>query len=150
MSCALGAPISHSLPGRAHPLHSPGQLCLSFIGPDHRISLDPHGDSAYYLGPSLTHYRCHRVYIVCTHSERITLTLAHSPFPFFHFAESILPPPLPASPTSTSTHPSLTLDDTDLIGRVFNYPDLGLCHVTEVGPRLRLVPGVDDLAPTGP
>jgi hypothetical protein len=64
-SCARGAPILPSLPGRAsfttfhpldfaaHPLHSPrpSQLFLSFNGPDHRLSCDPHGDRAYYLGP---------------------------------------------------------------------------------------------------
>ncbi len=59
-----------------------GQLCLSFNRPDHRLSWDPHGDRAYYLGPALTHYRCHRVYIVSTRSERITLTLAHFPLPY--------------------------------------------------------------------
>ncbi len=68
----------------AHPLHPPGQLCLSW---------DPHGDRAYYLGPALTHYRCHRVYIVSTRTKRITLYLAHFPLTFFHFAESNLPPP---------------------------------------------------------
>ena len=100
----------------AHPLHPPGQLCLAFNSPDHRLSWDPHGDRAYYLGPALTHYRCHRVYIVSTRSERTTLTLAHFPLPCFHFAESDLPPPLTTSPTSA--RPSPTLDGTDLIGRV--------------------------------
>ncbi len=85
---------------------------------------------AYYLGPALTHFRCHRVYIVSTRTERITLTLAHFPLPYFHFAESDLPPPLPTLPTST--RPSPTLDGTDLIGRVFNDPDLGLCRVTGI------------------
>ncbi len=149
-SCARGAPILPSLPDRASfttfpwtspPTHftPPGQLFLSFNGPDQRLSWDPHGDRAYYLGSALTHYRCHRVYVVSTRTERITLTLAHFLLPFFHFAESDLPPPLPTSPTSA--RPSLTLDGTDLIGQFFNGPDLVLC---------RLVPGEDKLDPTGP
>jgi hypothetical protein len=112
------------------------------------LSWDPHGDRVYYLGPALTHYRCHRVYVVSTRTERITLTFAHFPLPYFHFAESDLPPPLPTSPTSA--HPSPTLDGTDLIGRLFNDPDLGLCRVTEVGPRLRVAHGEGNLDPTGP
>jgi hypothetical protein len=36
--------------------HPPGQLCLAFNDPNHRLSWDPHGDRAYYLGPALTHY----------------------------------------------------------------------------------------------
>jgi hypothetical protein len=60
-----------------------------------------------------------------TRSERITLTLAHFPLSLFlfHFAESDLPPP----PDPSSFRPSPTLDGTDLIGWVFNDPDLGLC-----------------------
>jgi hypothetical protein len=48
------------------------------------------------------------------------------------------------------TRPSRTLDGTDLIRRVFNDPDLVLCHVTEVGPRRRSAPGEGNLDPTGP
>jgi hypothetical protein len=143
MYCVLGAPIRPSLPGRAFttslttspPTHfiPPANYAYpSTVRPDHRLSWDPHGDRTYYLGPALTHYRCHRVYIVSTRCERITLTLAHFPLPYFHFAESDLPPPLPTSPTSARFSP--TLDGTDLIGRVFHDPDLGLCRVTEVGP----------------
>jgi hypothetical protein len=139
-------------------------MSFSFNGPDHRLSWDPHGDRAYYLGPALTRYRCHRVYIVSTRTERITLTLAHFPLPFFHFAESDLPPPLPTLPTSARPFP--TLDGTDLIaqcagqhypaaqlpvpGRVFNDPDLGLCRVVDVGPPHCLAPGEGNLDPTGP
>jgi hypothetical protein len=81
----------------------------------------------------------HRVYVISTRTERTTLNLAHFPLPFFHFAESDLPPTLPTSPISA--RPSLTLDGTDLIGQFFNDPDLVLC---------RLAPGEGNLDPTGP
>ncbi len=106
------------------------------------------GIVAFTLGPSLTHYRCQRVYVVSSRSERITLTLAHFPLPLFHFAESDLPPP--PTPDPSATRPSPTLDGTDLIGRVFNDPDLGLCRVVKVGPPHRLSPGEGNLDPTGP
>ena len=132
----------------AHPLHPPGQLCLAFSGPEHRDTWAPHGDRAFILGPALTHYRCHRVYVVSSRSERITLTLAHFPLPLFHFAASDLPPPPNPDPSATRSSPPL--DGTDLIGRVFIDPDLGLCRVVEVGPPHRLAPGEGNLDPTGP
>jgi hypothetical protein len=82
----------------AHPIHPPGQLCLTFSDPDHRDTWAPHGDRAFTLGPALIHYRCQRVYVVSSRSERITLTLAHFPLPLFHFAASNLPPPRPPTP----------------------------------------------------
>ena len=157
-SCVPGALIPLSLPGLAYtvfhttspstPIHPPGQLCLAFSSPDHRDTWAPHGDRAFTLGPALTHYRCQRVYIVSSCSERITLTLAHFPLPLFHFAATDLPPP--PTPDPFATHPSPTLDGTDLIGRVFNDPDLGLCRVVEVGPPHRLAPGEGNFDPTGP
>ncbi len=130
------------------PFIPPANFVFLLTTPDHRLSWDHHRDRAYYLGPALTHYRCHRVYVVSTRTERIILTLAHFPLPLFHFAETDPPPPIPTSPTSTRLSP--TLDGTGLIGRVFDDPDLGLCQVTEVGLHLRLAPGEGNLNPTGP
>jgi hypothetical protein len=127
-----------------HPIHPSGQLCLAFSDPDHRDTwATPHGDRAFTLGPALTHYRCQRVYVVSSRSERITLTLAHFPRPLFHFAASDLPPP--PTPDPSATRPSPTLDGMDLIGRVFNDPD----RVVEVGPPHRLAPGEGNLDPIG-
>ncbi len=95
---------------------------------------------------SYTHLR--NPSVVSSRSERITLTLAHFPLSLFHFAASDLPPPPISDPSST--RPSPTLDGTDLIGRVFNDPDLGLCRVVEVGPPHRLAPGEGNLDSTGP
>jgi hypothetical protein len=159
MSCVPDAPIRPSLPGRAFTTSLTTSPPIHFIPPANSAYLSTVPTTASLgistgtalttlFDPALTHYRCHRVYIVFTRSERITLTHAHFPLPYFHFAESDLPPPLPISTTSARSSP--TLDGTDLIGRVFNDPDLGLCSVTEVGPRLRLAPGEGNLNPTGP
>jgi hypothetical protein len=51
-----------------HPLHPPGQLVVAHDSPTTRPSWAPHGERAYYLGPSFDHYRCHNVYIVHTGS----------------------------------------------------------------------------------
>ncbi len=158
-SCVPGALIPLSLPGLdctiSHttspptPFNPPANSVLPFpvpttatLGPLTRIAL------SLTLGPALTHYRCQRVYVVSSRSERITLTLAHFPLPLFHFAASDLPPP--PTPDPNATRPSPTLDGMDLIGRVFNDPDLGLCRVVEVGPPHRLAPGEGNLDPTGP
>ncbi len=69
----------------AHPIHPPGQL---FSDPDHR---------AFTLGPALTHYRCQRVYVVSSRSERITLTptslYPYSTSPSLTFALNASPSP---------------------------------------------------------
>ncbi len=69
----------------------------------------------------------------------------NTPLPYFHFAASDLHPLLLTDPTSS--RPSNTLDGTDLIGWVFNDPDLSLCRVVEVGPLHRLAPGKGNLDP---
>jgi hypothetical protein len=60
------------------------------------------------------------------------------------------PHPRPPTPDPSATRPSPTLDGTDLIGRIFNDPDLGLCRVVEAGPPHRLAPGEGNLDPIGP
>jgi hypothetical protein len=124
------------------------EVCVAPPSEVYRRVFTPPGDRAFTLDPALTHYRLQRVYVVSSRSERITLTLAHFPLPLFHFAASGLPPP--PTPDPSATRPSPTLDSTDLIGRVFNDPDLGLCRVVEVGPPHRLTPGEGNLNPTGP
>jgi len=42
---------------------------------DKRKSWDPHSIDGYYIGTSHEHYRCHRVYITSTKSERVTDTI---------------------------------------------------------------------------
>ena len=43
-----------------------------------RESWGPHGKLAYYVGPAMNHYRCHRVYIPSTKKVIITNTIEYT------------------------------------------------------------------------
>ncbi len=79
----------HHLPP-VNPLRPPGQLCLSFNGPDYRLSWDPHEDRAYYLGPATA----------VTVSMSSPLALNASPSPLHTF-------PYPSSTSPSLTYPHL-------------------------------------------
>ena len=73
-------------------------------------------------------------------------TLDHFPDPLFHFAA------LPDSPPTTPLPPSRpepAADGSDLVGRWFHEPDLGVCQVTALGEPFRLPPGAGNRA-SGP
>ena len=67
---------------KVHPLAPSGSLCVGFTPSDSRHSWDPHGYLAYYLGPSLEHYRCQRLYVISTKNILVTDTIDFSPSPF--------------------------------------------------------------------
>ena len=77
----LNGPYDHN----AYPLAPPGIHVLVHEKPDNRKSWAPHANDAWYIGPALEHYRCFRVYMRETQSERITDTLTwfpkHVPLP---------------------------------------------------------------------
>ena len=127
----------------AHPLHPPGQLVVVHESPDARASWATHGLRGYYLGPALSHYRCHHVHILKTGSPRISDTLSHYPNPLFHFESPHPPPPLPPP---CAHRPNPTPDGSDLIGRYFVDPDLGVCKVTAVGEPFLLRTGAGNRA----
>jgi hypothetical protein len=61
------------------PLAPPGTRVLVHEKPDVRQSWDPRAIDAWYIGPAMTHYRCYRVYVWGTNSERVADTLAWFP-----------------------------------------------------------------------
>ena len=54
------------------PLVPPGMKCIVHEDSQKRGTYAPHGLDAWYIGPALNHYRCHRVWVTSTCSERIT------------------------------------------------------------------------------
>lgn len=64
----------------AHPMHPVGSLMLAFSPSNQRESWEVYGLKGFYLGPSLKHYRCHRIYVINTSSERVIDTIAVYPF----------------------------------------------------------------------
>ena len=63
----------------AWPLAPPGIHVLVHEKPDNRKSWGKHANDAWYIGPAINHYRCFRVYMRETQSERVTDTLTWFP-----------------------------------------------------------------------
>ena len=63
----------------ATPLAPPGSHILIHDKPAHRQSWAPHALDAWYLGPALLHYRCHRAWVWSTRHERISDTVTWLP-----------------------------------------------------------------------
>ena len=64
---------------RAHPIAPAGTAILIHDKPGDRPTWSPHGTPGFYLGPALSHYRCHNVYSAINHTYRITDTVAWFP-----------------------------------------------------------------------
>ena len=97
----------------------PGTKALIHEKPSQRASWDPHAVEGWYLGPSLEHYRCVRVYIPSTFSERITDTVEYFPhdikFPVYdtnQFLKRAASDILAALNTKTNPPPGVPPHDT--------------------------------------
>jgi hypothetical protein len=99
------------------PLAPPGTKVLIHEKPEVRGTWAPHAVDGWYLGPALNHYRCYRVWIHETTSERVVDTLSWLPSYFTlpgasaaeaataaaqYLIKALLSPP-DASPTPTLT-----------------------------------------------
>jgi hypothetical protein len=65
----------------AHPLAPPGTHILIHEKPDQRASWAPHAVDAWYIGPSLQHYRYHRTWVWASRHERVSDTVTWLPKP---------------------------------------------------------------------
>jgi len=45
------------------PLAPPGTKVVIHVKPDKRKSWDPHGNTGWYTGPAMEHYRCYNIYV---------------------------------------------------------------------------------------
>ena len=63
----------------ATPLSPPGTKVISHVKPEVRNSWDLNGQSGWYVGPAMSHYRCVRIYFPATKSERICDTVRFIP-----------------------------------------------------------------------
>jgi hypothetical protein len=61
------------------PIAPPGIRVLVHVKPDNRTTWAPHAEEGWYIGPAQEHYRCYRVYMTDTKSERITDTISWYP-----------------------------------------------------------------------
>jgi hypothetical protein len=61
------------------PLAPPGTGIMAYETPNRRRTWTPHGQDGWYIGPALKHFRCYRVYITKTRSERVVETVEFLP-----------------------------------------------------------------------
>jgi hypothetical protein len=57
------------------PLAPPGTRVVAHVKPTASRTWAPHGEEAWYVGPSKDHYRCYIVWMTCTNKKRIVDTL---------------------------------------------------------------------------
>jgi hypothetical protein len=57
------------------PMAPPGTIIIAHETPNHRRTWATHGQDGWYIGPALEHYRCYRVYMNKTRSERVVNTV---------------------------------------------------------------------------
>ena len=70
-----GAPFDF----RAHPIAPAGTAVLIHEAPETRGTWAGHGVPGFYLGPALSHYRSHNVYVTATRAPRVAETVAWFP-----------------------------------------------------------------------
>lgn len=61
------------------PLAPPGTRVLVHVKPNKRTTWAPHGETGWYIGPAMEHYRCHQVFIPKTNATRIADTVEFFP-----------------------------------------------------------------------
>jgi hypothetical protein len=59
----------------ASPLAPPGTRVVVHVTPDQRPNMAPHGVDAWYVGPSIEHYRCYKCYVPSSSGVRDALTV---------------------------------------------------------------------------
>ena len=77
----------------AHPLAPPGTKVVLHKKPDNRASWQYHGVEAWYVGPSLDHYRCFKCFVPSTgtviDTDTVQLIPHLTPIPAFNDADAI-------------------------------------------------------------
>ena len=71
--------FGHPYPFSRHPMHIFGTKHASYEAPSARAAWGPHAVQGFYLGPSLEHYRCFKMYIPATKGIRIPATVGWTP-----------------------------------------------------------------------
>ena len=107
---------------------------LTWDSPSHRGTWADHGMQAVYLGPADKHLRAFEVWVTNTSAPRITNTVWW--FLHDHLAadEPLLQPAVSLAYPPTKSRPDPRDNGSDLVGRAFLEPELGVCIITGLGP----------------
>jgi hypothetical protein len=125
--------LGHTFNFKLHPIAPVGAKVLTWDSPDHRGTWADHGVEAVYLGPATDHLRSFRVWVPHTSAERTTNTVwwflkdLKPDEALLHEDDTLAYPP-------TRNRPNPRNNGTDLVGRHFVEPELGVCVILGPGP----------------
>jgi hypothetical protein len=116
-----------------HPIAPVGAKVITWDFPSHLGTWADHGVEAIYLGPAENHLRAFEVWVPNTSASRITSTV----WWFLHDGISpekpLLNPDRHLAYPPSKDRPDPRDNGSDLIGRAFLQPELGVCFITAMG-----------------
>jgi hypothetical protein len=119
-----------------HPIAPVGVKVLTWNSPQSRGSWADHGVNGIYLGPALRHFRGFHIWVPSTASARISGTVWWFLKPFVPDDELLLPDNNHIMYPQSNDRPNPTTNGSDLLGRCFTEPNLGVCCITRLGPEI--------------
>ncbi len=120
-----------------HPIAPAGSKVLTWDSPDTRGSWADHGTLGIYVGPAMDHFRAFRIWVPQNSAMRVSATV----WRFFQTLETdenlltLQDNAVSFPPTRHRPYPHP--NNSDLLGRFFVKPDLGVCCITKLGPVLQ-------------
>jgi hypothetical protein len=119
-----------------HPIAPLGAKVLTWDSPDVRGSSADHGIHGIYLGPAMRHFRGFNIWVPQTCAMRVSGTVWWFLKPFVPDDDLLSPDNSKVlyPPSRERVFPSP--DGSDLLGRCFMDPSVGVCCITQLGPVL--------------
>jgi hypothetical protein len=117
-----------------HPIAPVGAKVLTWDSPSHRGTWADHGVEAVYLGPAGNHLRAFEVWVPSTSAPRITNTVWWFLHDDIMAGAPLLDPEAHLAYPPSKARPQPRDNGSDLVGRAFLEPELGVCIITGLGP----------------
>ena len=114
------------------PIAPLGCKVLTWDSPDNRGSWADHGIEAMYIGPALDHFRSFNIWIPSNSASRVSNTVWWFMTPIKPDQDLLQLAPEVAYPP-TRDRPNPQDNGSDLLGRHFVEPEIGVCCVTDLG-----------------
>ncbi len=118
---------------KRHPIAPLECKVLTWDAPENRESCVDHGIEGMYTGPALNHYRSFNIWVPSTSASRIANTVLWFMTPIKP-SQEFLQLDLDVAYPPTRHRPDPQKDGSDLLGRHFVEPELGVCCITALGP----------------
>ncbi len=149
--CAYEGIFKHPFDFMTHPIAPLGSKVLTWDSPEKRGSWADHGTSGIYVGPAMHHFRAFCIWVPETSAMRTSATVWWF-FPSFHPDDNLTTlQNIDVSYPPTRERHNPQHNGSDLLGRYFFDPDIGVCCITRLGPvtqnQLPLGPSCDPKPP---